>query len=220
MNDIKVFIAHREVQCAECGEQLGRNAWITLDSQKGAVCLSCADLDHLAYLPAGNTALTRRARKDSRLSAVVLKWSRARNRYERQGVLVEEGALQQAEAECAADETVRSAARERAAERRAELDDKYIESFARRIRDMYPGAPVGREMAIAVHACRKYSGRVGRSSSAKALDAEAVKLAVIAHIRHAETDYDVLLTKGYERYEAREKVRQQVEEVLGKWQEG
>jgi hypothetical protein len=220
MNDIKVFITHREVQCAECGEQLGRHAWITLDRQKGAVCLSCADLDHLAYLPAGNTALTRRARKDSRLSAVVLKWSRARNRYERQGVLVEEGALQQAEAECAADETVRSAARERAAERRAELDDKYIESFARRIRDMYPGAPVRREMAIAVHACRKYSGRVGRSSSAKALDAEAVKLAVIAHIRHAETDYDVLLTKGYERYEAREKVRQQVEEVLGKWQEG
>jgi len=219
MKDIKVFIAHREVQCAECGEQLGRPAWITLDSQKGAVCLSCADLEHLAYLPAGNTALTRRARKNSRLSAVVLKWARARKQYERQGVLVEEGALQQAEVECAADETVRAAARERAAERRAELDDKYIESFARRIRDMYPGAPAGREMAIAVHACRKYSGRVGRSSSAKALDAEAVKLAVIAHLRHVETDYDVLLTKGYERYEAREQVRQQVEEMLDKWQE-
>jgi hypothetical protein len=219
MNDIKVFIAHREVQCAECGEQLGRHAWITLDSQKGAVCLSCADLEHLAYLPAGNTALTRRARKNSRLSAVVLKWSRARKQYERQGVLVEEGALQEAEAECAADETVRAAARERAAERRAELDDKYIESFARRIRDLYPGAPARREMAIAMHACRKYSGRVGRSSSAKALDAEAVKLAVIAHIRHVETDYDILLTKGYERYEAREQVRQQVEEMLDKWQE-
>lgn len=213
MNDIKVFIAHREVQCAECGEELGRNAWITLDNQKGAVCLSCADLEHLAYLPAGNTALTRRARKNSRLSAVVLKWSRARKQYERQGVLVEEGALQEAEAECAADETVR------AAERRAELDEKYIESFARRIRDMYPGVPVGREKVIAVHACRKYSGRVGRSSSAKTLDAEAVKLAVIAHLRHMETDYDVLLTKGYERYEAREQVRQQVEEMLDKWQE-
>ncbi len=89
MNEINVFISHREVKCAECREQLGKNAWITLDRQKGAVCLSCADLDHLAYLPAGNTALTRRARKNSRLSAVVLKWSRARNRYERQGVLIE-----------------------------------------------------------------------------------------------------------------------------------
>jgi len=91
MNGIKVFITHREVQCAECGEQLGRHAWITLDGQKGVVCLSCADLDHLAYLPAGNRTLTRRARKGSRLSAVVLKWSRARKQYERQGVLVEEG---------------------------------------------------------------------------------------------------------------------------------
>ncbi len=75
-------------------------------------------------------------------------------------------------------------------------------------------------MATAVHACRKHSGRVGRSSTAKAQDAEAVKLAVIAHIRHAETDYDILLAKGYERYDAREKVRQQVEEVLGKWGQG
>jgi len=154
MKDLKVFIAHREVQCAECGEQLGRHAWITLDSQKGPVCLACADLEHLAYLPAGNTALTRRARKNSRLSAVVLKWARARKQYGRQGVLVEEGPLQQAEAECAADEAVRVAARVRAAERRAELDEKYIESFAHRIRDMYPGAPTGREMAIAVHACQ------------------------------------------------------------------
>jgi hypothetical protein len=218
MKDLKVFIAHREVLCAECGEQLGRHAWITLDNQKGPVCLACADLEHLAYLPAGNTALTRRARKNSRLSAVVLKWSRARKQYERQGVLIEEGALQQAEAECAADEALRMAARVREAERRAELDEKYIESFAHRIRDMYPGAPAGREMAIAVHACRKYSGRVGRSSSAKALDAEAVKLAVVAHIRHVETDYDVLLTKGYERYEAREQVRPQVEELLDQWQ--
>jgi len=98
------------------------------------------------------------------------------------------------------------------------LDEKYIKSFAHRIRDMYPGAPTGRETAIAVHACRKYSGRVGRSASAKALDTEAVKLAVIAHIRHVETDYDVLLTKGYERYEAREKVRPQVEEMFDQWQ--
>jgi len=88
MNDIRVFIAHREVQCAECGEQLGKKGWITLDSQKGAVCLSCTDLEHLAYLPADNTALTRRVRKNSRLSAVVLKWNLARKQYKRQGVLV------------------------------------------------------------------------------------------------------------------------------------
>jgi len=48
-------------------------------------------------------ALTRRARKHSLLSAVVLKWSRARKHYERQGLLVEETALELAEDECLAD---------------------------------------------------------------------------------------------------------------------
>ncbi len=62
------------------------------------LCLTCADLDHLVYLPRGDTALTRRARKHSALSAVVVRFSRARKRYERQGVLVEESALEQAEA--------------------------------------------------------------------------------------------------------------------------
>jgi len=30
-NEIKVFISHRESKCEECGEELGRQAWITLD---------------------------------------------------------------------------------------------------------------------------------------------------------------------------------------------
>jgi len=46
----------------------------------------CADLDHLIFLPSGNTALIRRARKHSILSVVVLKWSRALKRYGRQGL--------------------------------------------------------------------------------------------------------------------------------------
>jgi hypothetical protein len=49
----------------------------------------------------GDAALTRRAGKHSKLSAVVLKWSRARKRYERQGLLVEETVLQRAEDEIA-----------------------------------------------------------------------------------------------------------------------
>jgi len=68
------------------------------------------------------------------------------------------------------------------------------------------------------HACRKYSGRVGRSASAKALDANAVRLAVTAHIRHAETDYDDLLLKMVDRSEARMLVRDAVSDILDKWQ--
>jgi hypothetical protein len=67
------------------------------------LCLACADLDHLVYLPRGDTALTRRARKHSALSAVVVRFSRTRKRYERQGVLVEESALEQAGEECSAE---------------------------------------------------------------------------------------------------------------------
>jgi len=219
-NDLKVFISQRESRCDECGAELGRHAWITLQEGKGALCLSCADLDHLVFLPAGDTALTRRARKHSKLSAVVLKWSQARKRYERQGLLVEEKALQQAEQECAADQKAREAARARAAERRAELDEQYVAAFAQRIRELFPGCPAGRDAEIAAHACRKYSGRVGRSAAAKALDAAAVELAVIAHIRHTETGYDELLLGGWDRHEARSKVSADVDEVLQKWRTG
>ena len=125
-NELKVFISSRDSTCDECGEHLGRRAWITLNDVKGALCLTCADLDHLVFLPSGDAALTRRSRKHSKLSAVVLKWSRARKRYERQGLLVENEALERTEAECAADSESRQAARARAARRRSELD---LESF-------------------------------------------------------------------------------------------
>src|SRR6266540_4180452 len=124
--DLKVFITTRESVCSECGEELGRHAWITLFEGKGALCLSCADMDHLLFLPSGDAALTRRAGKYSTLSTVVLKWSRARKRYKRQGLLVEEFALQRAEQECLADEDARARSREREAQRCAELDQEYV----------------------------------------------------------------------------------------------
>ena len=216
-NDLTVFITSRESRCDECKEDLGRHAWITLEGGR-AVCLACADLDHLVFLPSGDTALTRRARKHSRLSAVVLKWSRARKRYERQGLLVEEDALTQAEGECAADAATREARRAIARARRAELDQEYVERFAAHVRELYPGTPKGRETVIAEHACRKYSGRVGRSAAAKALDADAVRHAVVAHVRHTETPYDELLVAGVERSDARARVRDQVAAVLSAWQ--
>ncbi len=216
--DLKVFISNRESVCGECGEDLGRKAWITLNRDKGAVCLACADLDHLLFLPSGDTALTRRARKHSTLCAVVLQWSRARKRYERQGLLVEAEGLEKAEQECLADSEVRERQRERAALRREELDRQYVEQFAARVRDLYPGCPAERERQIAEHACRKYSGRVGRSASAKALDEQAVHLAVVAHVRHRETSYDQRLARGEDRWEARAAVQRAVDRVLASWQ--
>jgi len=215
---IKVFISHRESICGECGENLGNKAWIILREDKGALCLSCADLDHLVFLPSGDAALTRRAKKLSTLSAVVLEWSRARKRYERQGLLVEEQALQAAEAECLQDSEARERRRLRQAERRSALDQEYVNRFAQRIRELFPQCPEGVEQAIAEHACLKYSGRVGRTAAAKALDEEAVRLAVIAHIRHAATNYDELLALGYDRWEARAAVADEVKAILFQWE--
>jgi len=218
IEELKVFISTRESICGECGENLGSKAWITLAGEKGALCMSCADLDHLIYLPSGDAALTRRAKKHSTLSAVVLRWSRARRRFERQGALVEEQALEKAEEECLADSEVRERRRNREAIRRQKLDRQYVEQFAQRVREFFPGCPAGREAAIAEHACQKFSGRVGRSAAAKSLDEAAVRLAVIAHIRHRETDYDRLLSRGYDRGEARVEVERAVGAVLRSWE--
>jgi len=218
--EIKVFISNRDSKCDECGEELGRQAWITLERDKGALCLACADLDQLEFLPSGDAALTRRAKKHSQLSAVVLKWSGARKRYERQGLLVEESGLQQAEAECLADQEIRTRRAEREGERRAELDCEYVNAFAARVREIFPACPNGREQRIAEHACRKYSGRVGRSAAARSLDEAAVRLAVVAHIRHRETNYDELLGRGYFRGEARARVRDKVERICDEWSRG
>lgn len=215
--DLKVFISHRDSTCDECREELGRGAWVFLAGERGALCLDCADLDHLAFLPPGNVALTRRAKKYSRLSAVVLKFSRARRRYERQGLLVEEAGLARAEEECLADSELRRRRRLREAERRAELDEQYVDQFAERLRALFPGCPSGRERVIAEHACRKYSGRVGRSAAAKDLVEQAIRMAVVAHVRHVETNYDELLGAGYERFDARDLVADQVDRVLHRW---
>ncbi len=216
--DLKVFITSQESKCDDCKEELGRQAWITLTEEKGALCLSCADLDHLVFLPSGDAALTRRARKHSALCAIVLKWSRTRKRYERQGILAEEAAIRQAESECLADKDARAQRRVREADRRAELDLAYVRQFAERIRQLYPRCPARTATSIAEHACAKYSGRVGRSAAAKALDEHAVRLAVVAHVRHVETPYDGLLMNGWERVEARRQVEDAVWAVLAKWQ--
>ena len=97
------------------------------------------------------------------------------------------------------------------------MDRHYVEEFAEQVRQLFPGCPPGREIAIAEHACLKYSGRVGRSAAAKSLDENAIRLAVMAHIRHVETGYDALLASGYERREARAAVETAVHQVLARW---
>jgi len=214
--EIVVFSIVRESKCGECGEELRKGRLLRRENDK-ALCLACADLDHLVFLPSGDATLTRRSKKYSKLYAVVVRFSRARKRYERQGLLVEESALEQAEQECLDDEEARLVARERAAERRAELDEQFVKKFGKRVRARFPGCPEGEEQKIAEHACLKYSGRVGRSAAAKEFDSETIDLAVRARVRHVHTNYDELLAQGWDRHEAREAVYGEVDDVLDLW---
>lgn len=214
--DIAVFFVSRDTACEECGAEILKGDLLRLEDKK-ALCMECADMDHLVFLPSGDAALTRRAGKHSSLKAKVLKFSRVRKRYERQGLLVEEEALDRAEQECLEDEDARAVRREREAERREKLDQEYVEEFGRKIRELYPDCPDGTAKSIAEHACRKYSGRVGRSAAAKEFDEKMIELAVRAHIRHRHTNYDGLLMRGWDRGEARARVQSDTEEVLRKW---
>ncbi|MFF5978300.1 DUF2293 domain-containing protein [Streptomyces olindensis] len=209
-----VFQPLKRRQCAEC--RRGPLALLVLEDSAPR-CLDCADLGHLVFLPRGDTALTRRAREESALSAVVVRFNRRKSRYERQGVLVEEAALARAEQRCLADAEARRRRRIRDARRREAQDELFAQAFATEIRRLFPGCPPDRARAIAAHASERGSGRVGRSAAGRALTEGAVISAVVASVRHLDTPYDRLLMSGVPRHEARRRISAAVETVLRGW---
>jgi hypothetical protein len=211
--DLVVIQPIRDWECAECQ---GSGDLLIMDDN-GPLCLACADMDHLVFLPSGDAALTRRAKKASGLSAVVVRWSRTRRRYERQGLLVEEQALEHAEQQCLVDEDARMRRRDRDRERRAAEDVEFAAKVANEIMRLFPRCPAGRADAIARHTSLRGSGRVGRSAAGRALDEQVIHLAVVASVRHEDTSYDSLLMSGVGRDEARDRVRPAVDRVLSAW---
>jgi hypothetical protein len=214
--DLVVISPIKQWTCESCG---GTGDLLFMEDA-GPLCLDCSDLGHLVFLPAGDAALTRRAKKASRLHAVVVRWSRSRRRYERQGILAEPEAIDRAEQECLSDAELRARRRERDQVRRAEEDLRFQKEFGAAIREQFPGCPASRSEAIARHAGARGSGRVGRSASGRAVEPDAVRLAVAASVRHIDTDYDELLMSGIERQTARDRVRDRVEEILTAWRDG
>ena len=82
-----------EWTCHRCG---GTGGLLVMENP-GPACLRCVGLDDLEFLPAGDALRTRRVKAKSARSAVVVRFSRSRRRYERQGLLVEPQALTGAE---------------------------------------------------------------------------------------------------------------------------
>jgi len=211
-----VFAILRDSRCSECGVELGAGSFLVMEGSQ-PLCLPCAGLGDLEYLPAGDAALTRRASKYSERSAVVVRFSRSRGRYERQGILVEVPALEKAERECVADAAERAQRREGEAVLRQEQDHRLVAEITERIQALFPACPPDEAQAIASHTAVRGSGRVGRTAAGRSLDEEALTLAVLAAIRHRHTDYDALLSLGLDRDEARGKIQDQVEEILEEW---
>jgi len=84
-----------EWKCHRCG---GTGNLLIMEGP-GPACLRCAGLSDLEFLPAGDALLTRRVKAKSSRYAVVVRFSRRRRRYERQGLLVEPQALRDAQRE-------------------------------------------------------------------------------------------------------------------------
>jgi hypothetical protein len=143
-----------------------------------------------------------------------------RNRYERHGILVENDAVEQAARQCLDDAEVRTQRRNHDRVRRAAVDEKFRDAFAAAILEQFPGCPPVRADAIAYHTALRGSGRIGRSAAARALDPDAIRLAVTASVRHVDTDYDDLLMAGVDRDDARDRVCDRVDHILATWRDG
>jgi hypothetical protein len=89
--DLVVVAPLNEWTCAGCSTT-GHDLLLMQDDEPH--CLRCARLDHLVFLAAGDAKRTRQAHRASGLTAVVVRFSRTRKRYERQGLLVEPDALE------------------------------------------------------------------------------------------------------------------------------
>jgi len=89
--------------------------------------------------------------------------------------------------------------------------------MAEEISRLFPACPRQRAEAIAAHTALRGSGRVGRSATGRALEPDALASAVVASVRHEDSDYDALLMAGVPRDEARARVRAAVDAVLDRW---
>jgi hypothetical protein len=84
------------------------------------------------------------------------------------------------------------------------------DALAAALRRLAPNIPPHEFGAVVDHA-------LDSAGLASAAPETAVWLSVVAYVRHAFTDYDELLTQGYDRDSARHFVADEMTEVLSHW---
>jgi hypothetical protein len=96
--ELVVFWTISDSVCSTCKKEMLKGEFLLMEGDS-PLCMSCAGLGHLVFLPRGDAKLTRLANQYSTKTAVVVRFSKTRKRYEREGILVESEALQKAESE-------------------------------------------------------------------------------------------------------------------------
>ena len=86
-------------KCHRCGDTGG----LLVMEDPGPACLRCVGMDDLEFVQSGDALLTRRLKARSTRGALVVRFSRSRKRYERQGILVEPQILAEVRAQLAKD---------------------------------------------------------------------------------------------------------------------
>ncbi|POS74438.1 hypothetical protein DHEL01_v207161 [Diaporthe helianthi] len=94
-------------------------------------------------------------------------------------------------------------------------DEGIAKGFEKDIMREFPNIPSNSLRNVLKIALEKGKGKVGRTGK---LDMQRkVHLAVRAHIRHCETDYDKLLRSGVAREDARQRIEAKIQEVCRAW---
>lgn len=94
-------------------------------------------------------------------------------------------------------------------------DTAIQEQFKKTLLKLYPRIPHNLVRGVVKHALEKHSGRVGRTETI--IMERKVLLAVHAHIRHSNTEYDKLLKGGMSKEEARKKIWPKIIKVAKQW---
>lgn len=94
--ELVVFIIKKESKCSKCNKEMLKGDLLYIEGNQ-ALCMVCAEFEKLIFLQSGDRQLTLKAKKHSPIHVVVLKFSSARKRYERQGILVQQQALEKAQ---------------------------------------------------------------------------------------------------------------------------
>lgn len=201
-----ILAAERTWECNSCG---GEPTDPLLRVKAGGICLDCTGLGHLVFLPSGDANLTRRTAKASGVTGVVYRMNTPRRRYERQGILAEQCAVELAARQCLEDDDLTP--------RRLRVDDALRREIADHIRAQFPGCPPLRAEAIAFYAAVRGRARRNRGNAA---DPGSVLAAVTNSVRRIDTDYERLLLTGLERADAERAVQIRVDDILRTWTSG